>query len=580
MPMPRNIPAASWRPTVAGSHYAASTGHALATAAAMRILDQGGNAIDAGVTAAMALAVLQPDVVSFGGVAPTLIYLKEEQRVVSLAGLGYWPAQVDVEVLRAAGNGHVPEGIMRQIVPAAPATHLEALRRYGTITFEQAASAAFELARDGFYVYPALHEVLEMQGANIDRFAENAAIFRPGGHAPSVGARLCQLNLAKTLFRMMEAERNASGDRDRKLRAVHDEFYRGSIAADICRFHAEQGGFIQADDLAGFEVPVEDSINCNYHDYQIHSCDVWCQGIVLLETLKILEGFDLRTFEHNSDAYLHLLAGALNLAFADREAYIGDPKFVDVPTAILLGDTYAASQRLRLDRSRAAGRMPEPGDLGTSEKAYPQRHARPSDSGEVLVSPDTIYAAVFDRYGNGYSATPSDTMYDSPMVPGLGFVVSSRGSQGRLEADHPASIMAGKRPRLTPSPAMALREGQLFMAWGTPGGDVQCQAMLQVFLNLVTYGLPMQQAVEAPRIGTFNFPNSFAPNTYHPGRLCIEDRIPPHTVEGLRQRGYDIQMWSSVEWSAGAVCALARDFSTGLIHAGADPRRTAYAAAW
>jgi gamma-glutamyltranspeptidase / glutathione hydrolase len=209
----REAASTSWRPTIAGSHYAVSSGHYLATTAAMRVLDAGGNAVDAGVTAAFALAILQPDVVSFAGVAPTLVYRTGDRSVTSLAGLGYWPAATDVSRLREVGGKSVPEGILRQIVPAAPATHIEALRRFGTITFEQAITPAYLLARDGFYVYPELRDSLDIHGKEIDRFAENAATFRPGGRAPELGSRLKQANLARTLERMIEAERNAGGDR-------------------------------------------------------------------------------------------------------------------------------------------------------------------------------------------------------------------------------------------------------------------------------------------------------------------------------------------------------------------------------
>ncbi|MGQ0655009.1 MAG: gamma-glutamyltransferase family protein, partial [Betaproteobacteria bacterium] len=548
---------AAWRPTVAGSHYAVSSGHYLATAAAMRALDAGGNAIDAGATAAFALAVLQPDVVSFAGVAPTLVWLKAEKRVVSLAGLGYWPAATDVDRLREEGGKCVPEGILRQIVPAAPATHLEALRRFGTISFEQAIRPAYELARDGFYVYPELRDSLEIHGKEIERYAENAAIFRPGGRTPELGSRLKQANLARTLERMIEAERKAPGDRASKLRAAHDCFYKGPIADEIAAYHRKHRGFMAKDDLAGFEVPIEASICATYRGYQLHSCDVWCQGIVLLETLKILEGLDLEALGWNSVRYLHTLAEAMNLAFADREAYVGDPKFIDVPTRTLLSAEYAAQQRARIDPHKAFGRMPEP----SKEK--------------VPVAPDTIHCSVVDRDGNAFSCTPSDTMYDTPMIEGLGFTPSSRGMQSRLEPDHPLLAGPGRRPRLTPNPAIALRDGVLAMSWGTPGGDVQCAAMLQVFLNATEFGMQLQQAIEAPRVAPFSFPNSFAPHAYFPGRLCVESRIPEDTVDALAKLGHDIELWPEKAWSMGAVCAVLRDFDTGLLHAGADPRRAA-----
>ena len=568
----------SWRPTVVGSHYAASCGHYLATSAAMRALDAGGNAVDAGVTAAMALAVLQPDVVSFAGVLPTLIYLKNENRVVSLEGLGYWPAATDFARLQAEGGSSVPEGILRQILPAAPATHVEALRQFGTISFEQAVTPALQLARDGFYLYPVLRDGIELHAADIDRYAENASIFRPGGRTPAVGSRLTQSNLARTLGRMVEAERQAAGDRNAKLRAVHECFYKGSIAADIAAFHKKNGGFITRDDLAGFEVPVEKSISATYRGVDVHACDVWCQGIVLLEALKTLEGIDLPALGYNTPQYLHVIAQALDLAFSDREAYVGDPKFVKVPTSELLSAEYAARQRARIDFKRAPGRMPEPGTIQGIPR--PDLAALMPGKGKVPPAPDTIYCCVADAQGNVWSATPSDTMYDTPMIEGLGINISTRGMQGRLIEGHPCSVEPGKRPRLTPSPALALKDGGLYMAWGTPGGDIQMQSMLQVFLNVNAFGLQMQQAIESPRVGSFNFPNSFSPHAYLPGRLCVENRFPEATVDALEALGYDIEMWPAVSWSMGAVCAILRDEKTGMLHAGADPRREAYAMAW
>jgi gamma-glutamyltranspeptidase/glutathione hydrolase len=573
----------SFRPTLAGNHYAVATGHYLGTAAAMRILDGGGNAIDAGVCAAMTLAMLQPDMVSFAGVAPTLIYLKKENRVSSLAGLGYWPASTDISRLIAEGNGqHVPEGLLRTVIPAAPATHVEALRRYGTISFEQAATAAMQIASDGFAVYPLLASNIEYTADQFRRWPDNAKVFLPGNKPPKVGDILKQEDLARTIFSMIEAERNARGDRDTKLRAVHDYFYRGPIADKIAEYHKLHDGFVTKDDLAGFEVPVEDSISVRYREYEVHSCDVWCQGIVLLETLKILEGYDLRALGHNSIDYVHIIDQALNLAFADREAYAGDPKFVTVPRAGMLSDGYAAKQRMRVDMKHAFSTLPDPGyPEGAPKPFLLHRKAKESSRGvERALQPGTIYGCVMDRDGNGYSATLSDPQYDTPIISGTGLAISSRGCQSRLTAGHPSVVAPGKRPRLTPNPSLAFRDGRLFMTFGTPGADVQSQAMLQVFLNIVEFGMPVQQAVEAPRISSSNFPNSFAPHDYHPARLNAENTFPEETLEELRARGHDVDVWPQFPAANAGVCAIMAHPETGQKHAGADPRREGYAGAW
>lgn len=576
------FPAASLRPTVTGKSHAVSCGHYLAAMAAMRALDRGRNAVDAGVTAAMALAVLQPDIVSFAGVAPTLVYTKKEARVASLAGLGWWPAATDVERLRREGGNAVPEGLLRTVMPAAPATHIEALRRWGTISFEEAATPAMELARDGFVVYPLLANNLRDRAAAYRRWEASAAIFLPGERVPAAGDVFHQSDLARTIAGMIEAERNAPGGRDHKLRAAHDHFYRGPVAEAVAEYHTRNGGFVTRDDLARFEVPVESGIRVNYRGYDVHACDVWCQGIVLLQTLTTLAGFDLKALGHNTPDCLHLVAEALNLSFADREAYVGDPKFVRVPTQAMLSEDYAARQRARIDMSRAFGKMPEPGEpkhaapkaAGAAHPVYAQARGRTG------TSPDTIYCCVMDKHGNAYSATLSDNTDDTPVIPGTGLAISSRGSQSRLTPGHPAEVKPGKRPRLTPSPAIAMLDGRPFMAFGTPGGDVQQQSMLQVFLNVTEFGMSVQQAIEAPRVYSANFPNSFAPHDYFPGRLSIDGHMPAAIADALKQRGHDVEIWPPFPAAGGAVCAIKRDPATGWLHAGADPRREAYAMAW
>lgn len=571
-------PAASYRPTVIGRKYAVACGHYLAAQAAMRVLDAGGNVVDAGVTAAIALAVLQPDIVGFGGVAPTLVHMRRERQTFGVPGLGWWPALTDVDRLREVGKGAVPEGILRSVMPAAPATHIETLRRFGTISFEQAVTPAIEIASNGFAVFPVLANTLQKNEAGYRRWADNARIFLPQGRAPRVGEILVQTDLARTFGRLIEAERAAPGNRDAKLASVHDYFYRGPIAREIDAYHRANDGFIRADDLARFATPIEPAIAARYRGYSIESCDVWCQGIAMLESMRIAEGFDPQSLGHNSPDYVHLMTESMNLAFADREAYLGDPKFVTVPTEALLSDAYVAAQRLRIDSAKAFGAMPAAGVPGG--RAKPQARAHGASTASTPMAPDTIYCCVMDREGNTYSATLSDNSYDSPVIPGTGMTISSRGCQSRLEAGHPSEVKPGKRPRLTPSPAIALRDGVPFMGFGTPGGDVQTQAMMQVFFNIVEFKMSAQQAVEAPRFSSSSFPNSFSPHQYLPGRLNMESTMPADVIEAMRARGHDVEVWPAFPAASGAVCAVLQDPVTGWLHAGADPRREAYAMGW
>ncbi len=580
-----SAPAESFRPTLVGRNYAVSCGHYLAALAASRVLDRGGNAVDAGVTAAIALAVLQPDIVSVAGVAPTLVYNAKTKKVTSLAGLGYWPEKTSVDRLREearkAGNNAIPEGLLRTVMPAAPATHIEALRRFGTISFAEAAAPAAELASQGFAAYPMLAKSLAADATSYARWPSSAAVFLKNGEPAGAGELLRQEDLGRMLGAMIDASKRA-GSREAGLKAAADYFYRGPVAQAVHDFHAAHDGFVTKDDLAGFEVPVEDTHSMRYGDYEIHSNGAWCQGILLLQALATLKVGGVSNLKHNSSAYLHLLIEALDLAFADREAYLGDPKFVNVPVAGMLSDTYGAAQRKRIAANRAFGRMPDPGRPAGSEglslehmrqwmSATPTPHA---------MARDTIYCSVIDKEGNVYSGTLSDNTHDTPIIPGTGLAISSRGSQSRLQEGHPSEVKPGKRPRLTPAPAMITRGGEPFMALGTPGGDVQMQAMLQVFLNVVEFGMPVQKAIEASRAWSANFPNSFAPHDYAPGRLCVEEGIDKAVSEELAALGHKVEPWARYPAAGGAVCAVMRDPKSGLFHAGADPRRECYAVAW
>lgn len=577
-----NLPAESFRPTLMGRSYAVSCGHYLAGLAAARVLDRGGNAVDAGVTAAMALAVLQPDLVSFAGVAPTLVYTAADRKVTGVAGLGPWPAATDVERLRREGGDSIPEGILRTVIPAAPATHIEALRRFGTISFADAARPAAELALHGFGLYGRLAASIAADAAGYARWPANAAVFLPGGRAPARGEVFRQHDLGRTITGMIEASERASGGRTAGLDAAGDWFYRGPAAHAIHDYHARNGGFMTAADLAGFRVPVEESLSVRYGDYEIHTNGAWCQGVSLLQALVTLRGMDVGRLGHNSHAYLHAIAEAFGLAFADREAYLGDPDFVSVPVQGLLSDEYAASQRARIDPDRAFGRMPVPGRPAGSE-GLSLAHLERWKGGTArapAAARDTIYCAVTDRHGNMYSATLSDTSYDTPLIPGTGLALSSRGSQSRLQEGHPSAVAPGRRPRLTPAPALVTRGGAPFMALGTPGGDVQMQVMLQVFLNVVEYGMPLQRAIEMPRAWSANFPDSFAPHDYVPGTLCVEGGIDDAVAAKLQALGHEVQPWARFAAAGGGVCAVMRDPQTGLAHAGADPRRECYALVW
>ncbi len=567
------------RPEALGTRHAVAAGHPLAALAALRILEAGGNAVDAGVAGGLCLGVVHSEMVNVAGVAPIMIYDAARREVATVAGLGTWPRRASVEFFRRECGGEIPEGVLRTVVPAAPEAWITALERFGTLGFAEVAAPAVELARDGFPVGAFTAEILAQNAAKIARWPTSAPIYLPGGRPPAAGERWVQTDLARTLAYMADEDRAARRQgREAGLQAARDAFYRGDIAAAIVRYHAEQGGLLTREDLAEFRAGVEPPVRGEFQGYEVWTCGFWCQGPVLLQMLNLLAPFDLAALGHNSPAYVHVLTEAMKLAFADREAYYGDPRHVKVPAAGLLDPAYAAARRSLIDRARAWPEMPPPGDPAGRQAIVPSWTGPTPRGGPGPPGLDTSYVAVVDKDGNAFSATPSDVPTDTPIVPGTGLAVSSRGSQSWLDPEHPSAVAPGKRPRLTPSPAMLFRGGRLVMPFGTPGGDVQAQAMLQALLNLVVFGLSPQRAVEAPRFATQSFPDSFWPHRYHPGRLLLEARLPDATAEALSELGHRVARWGPWEWRAGGVC-LVRVDEAAVRWGAADPRRDSYAVA-
>jgi gamma-glutamyltranspeptidase / glutathione hydrolase len=567
----------SHRPPIQARHVAAASGHYLATEAAMRILRRGGNAIDAGVAAGICIDVLLPDLCNFGGVAPLIVFHKESGDLVSISGLGPWGRAANMQHFLEEEGGDIPVGVKRSVVPGAPDAWLTALARYGKLTFAEVVQPAIELCEGGFVVYPSLHRNIAKEADGIARWDSTAAIFLPAGSAPAPGEILYQHDLANTFRRMVAAEERASGrGRAAAVEAARDEFYRGDIGKQIAAFIQQEGGFIDEQDLADFHSDIETPVSTTYRGVEVYACGPWSQGPVIPQVLNMLEGQQLRELGHNSADYIHLFAEAFNLAFADRERYYGDPHVVDVPLERLLSKPYAAERVATIDPARAFGEMPNAGVI-EGYIAYSEQVVALSD---VALQPDTSYVCVIDADGNAFSATPSDGIGSTPIVPGLGLVCSGRGSQSWLIPGHASALAGGKRPRLTPNPAMAFRDGQLYMPFGTPGADMQPQSMLQTFVNVVDFGMDVQQAIEAPRFGTFSYPESFWPHTYRPGRLNLEARIPRAVGDDLAARGHDVEWWP--EWTriAGNVCAILNDPTRRTLTAGADARAEAYAAGW
>jgi gamma-glutamyltranspeptidase/glutathione hydrolase len=530
-----------------GTRWAVAAGHPLAAEAGARVLAAGGNAIDAGVAAGITLGVVHCDMVSVAGVAPILVHTARTGETFQVSGVGPYPRASSREYFATRHGGQIPPGLPRTVVPAAPDAWCTALERWGTMSFAEVAAAATEHASRGFAVSGFSAYQMASNVERYKRWPSSVALYLRDGRAYRMGEVLVQKELGDTLARMAAAERRAGGSREAGVRAARDEFYRGETAKRIAEFHRANDGPLTAADLAAFSVEVGPALRTTFGAYEVAACGFWCQGPSLLQMLNLLDSVDLVALGHNSPAYLHRLVETVKLAFADRDAYYGDPNFVKVPAEQLLSKAYARREPLPL--------------AGGSSDAL-----------------DTSYVAVVDAEGNGFSATPSDPNVDSPAVSGVGCVVSPRGSQGWLDPAHASVVEPGKRPRLTPAPAMAFAGGTLLMPFGTPGGDVQQQAMLQFFLNTTVWGMPLQEAIEAPRVASRSFPDSFWPHVYTPGKVEAEARLSKATRDSLAALGHSVVEWPEWEWRAGAVCGV-KVGPEGTRWGGADPRRGALAIA-
>jgi gamma-glutamyltranspeptidase/glutathione hydrolase len=557
-------PPESMRPTVVGGRSVVSAGHPLVADVAMRVFAAGGNAIDAGVAGGLAANVVQSDMCNFGGVAPVLVRGAGDDTVHSVAGLGTWGTGATAEAHVARHGGDMPAGGPCAVVPAAPAAWIAALKRFGTWSFADVAAPAIELALEGFALDLRLAESLQITGGTFGAWPSTRQVYWPEGRAPREGEWLVQEDLGRLLQRLADAERGAT--RADALDRVHREFYESEVADVLVRWVTEGGGWMTREDLAGFQAEIEPAVCASYRGWDVYVTDTWTQGPALLQALNILGGFDLSALGHNSADYLHTLAEAVKLAFADRERFYGDPRHVDVPLDWLLSQDRATELR---DQIRPDRVLPTPIAAG---------------SGSARA--DTTYLCTADAAGNAFSATVSDTIDGAPIVPGLGIMVSPRGVQSRLDPAHPAGIAPGKRPRLTPAPGLATRReagADDLMVWpfGCPGGDVILQAMLQTLVNSIDFGMTPQQAVEAPRASCFSFPGSFFPHAHVSGRISIEDRIEQSVRTELGRRGHEIVTWPGWEFDAGGVCHV-RDIvpphdGRRALGAGADPRRICYA---
>jgi gamma-glutamyltranspeptidase/glutathione hydrolase len=576
------------RPIIWGTRGMVGGGTQLTAQTGIRILWQGGNAVDAAVAAAFAAGVLEPSAhYSLGGEVACLFYDRSSQQVRSVVGQGWAPRAATAEHYLATWR-EIPSGILSTTVPGVVSALLTMLSHYGTMSFRQVVESALSFARDGFPTYQLLHRTIGSADrlANLRQYPDSARIYLPNGKPPALGSRFMQPDLGRTLALMVEAEQQALGQgqsREIALQAARDVFYKGDVARRMVRALRDLGGVYTYDDFAEYTSPLEEPLSTTYRGYELFTNRTWSQGITLLQTLNILEGYDLAAMGHNSSQAIHVQVEALKLAFADRERYVGDPAHVEVPVDGLLSMEYAALRRGLIDPNQAQAAYP-PGDprkmLAVAPDYRPQQVA-PSLEPVAGDADGTTYLATVDVQGNMVSATPSSFagLTQGMILGDTGILINCRGCYFWLDADNPNVLAPHKRPRTTPCTFIVLKQGQPFMTLGTPGGDSQPQSCLQVFTNIVDFGLNVQEAVEAPRFCGASFPQSPWPHRTYPNRLEVEGRFSPALVEALNARGHRVEVVGPWGIRNGFAPILVNS-ETGVYHGGADPRKESVMLGW
>jgi gamma-glutamyltranspeptidase / glutathione hydrolase len=611
------------RPELAGTFGMVSSTHWLASAAGMAVLERGGNAFDAAVAAGFVLQVVEPHLNGPGGEVPVIGHDARRGETFVVCGQGTAPAAATVEAYAGLGLDLVPgSGLLAACVPGAFGGWLLLLREYGTLRLRDVLGYAIGYAQAGYPLVPAISwSIASVAELFREHWRTSAEVYLPGGGVPAPGSRFANPALAATYQRILAEAEAASGDRDEQIEAARRAWYDGFVAEAIDAFAATEAmdvtgerhrGLLTGHDLASWRARLEPPASYEYAGLTVCKTGPWGQGPVFLQQLALLNGYDLGrepALEPDRAEFIHLVTEAAKLAFADREAWYGDPNDVDVPLDELLSTTYnderrqliAGTASAELRPGRPGGRVIElppfaNGPFDTAEVDFDVRRRPRRGSGDPGIDPatgeplgrsaqaraqaqarehpqarrgDTCHLDVADRWGNLVSATPSGGwLQSSPVIPALGFCLGTRGQMFTLAPGLPATIGPGKRPRTTLSPTLALRGGEPCLAFGTPGGDQQDQWSLHFFLNHVAFGMNLQQAIDFPAFHSAHMPSSFYPRDAHPLRLDVEERVGPTVVDELRRRGHDVHV--QPPWSLGRISAVGR--ANGMLYAAANPR--------
>src|SRR5215475_11784615 len=580
----------TFRPTVRGMRAVVAGGHPLVAEAGMRMLHRGGNAIDAGVAAVLAGSVIEFSHFAFGGEVPVIIK-PANKPVITINGQGQAPElatreffekrtpESDDDAKRGGTPPPIPStGPLAATVPGVLDAMIVALGNYGTMKLADVMQPAIELA-DAFPIDELRVSYIHNTRRIYEKWPASRAVFLPNGQEPKVGDIFVQKDLARTLRELVEVEKkNARRGRRAALEAVRDYFYRGPLAKRYCDAIEQAGGLMRASDMAKFRAEIDQPAKVVYRGYEVYKVGFWAQGPAMLETLNLLEGYDLKAMGHNSPDYIHTVTEAVKLVFADRDRWYGDPRFVKVLGAELLAKDYAELRRALID-PKSASTEQRPGDPVNKKSLAQMISVNSHDVRESERASDTTCVNVIDAAGNVFSATPSGAWLPSFIAGDTGIPISSRMQSFLLTPNHPNELKPGKRPRITLSPTVVLKDGQPFAALSTPGGDNQDQALTQTLFNVIEFGMNPQEAVEAARFDTAHFVSSFADHNFSPGSLTLEKRFGDQVAEEMKRRGHKVTMNDNFAPTS-APTIIIYDPKTKLIQAGADARRGRYAMGW
>jgi gamma-glutamyltranspeptidase/glutathione hydrolase len=580
------------RPEIRGTFGVVASTHWLASSTAMAMLERGGNAFDAAAAAGFVLQVVEPHLNGPLGEVPMLAWDARKQRIDAICGQGVAPAAATIDAFRALDLDEVPgTGLLAACVPGAFDAWMRLLRDYGTMSVADVLAPAIHYAGSG---YPLVWRIPAAIATLVEHFTTHwptsAAVYLPNGSVPETGSLFRNPAIAEMYRRIAEEAAGVAG-RETQIEKARKAWSQGFVAEAIDRFCRTQEvmdtsgrrhrGLLTGDDMARWEAPLERPLTLDYHGYTVAKCGAWCQGPVLLQQLALLKGFDLAAMDPVGPDFVHTIVECSKLAFADREAWYGDPAFADVPLETLLSAEYADSRRrlvgeeawFELRPGSPDGRSPrlpvipevedvEAAMFGVGEPTVPRE--------DQPIAGDTCHVDVADRFGNLVSATPSGGwLHSSPAIPGLGLCLGTRAQMFWLEEGLPNSLEPGKRPRTTLTPSLALRDGEGVLAWGTPGGDGQDQWSLQFLLSHHRFGLNLQEAIDAPAFTSTHFPSSFYPRVAEPGHLLVEERLGDPAIAELRSRGHDVEVGEP--WSIGRLSAVSRA-PDGVLRAAANPR--------